>query len=122
MPNKSIPPIADFIGGGPHVNPAVTVSMFTLGKCTYTDAFVRISAQLGGGLVAFPIFHAVANAMEWEPFGGPEFNMDKDDYATAVSLLLSAPIRWSLLCYRFPLIDSLSHCIVDHRFQLSESL
>ena len=76
---------ADFLGGGPHVNPAVTVSMFTLGKCTYTDAFVRISALLGGGLVAFPIFHAVANAMEWEPFGGPEFNMDKDDYATAVS-------------------------------------
>ena len=85
--------LADFLGGGPHVNPAVTVSMFTLGKCTYTDAFVRISAQLGGGLVAFPIFHAVANAMEWEPFGGPEFNMDKDDYATAVSLSLTALIR-----------------------------
>ena len=54
---------------------------------------MRISAQLGGGLVAFPIFHAVANAMEWEPFGGPEFNMDKDDYATAVSLSLTALIR-----------------------------
>jgi len=78
---------ADYIGGGPHVNPAVTVSMFTLGKCTYTDSFVRIAAQLGGGLVAFPIFHAVAKAMEWEPFGGPEFNMEKDEFATAVRVL-----------------------------------
>ena len=81
----SILSTADFFGGGPHVNPAVTVSMFTLGKCTYTDAFVRIAAQLGGGLVAFPVFHAVSNAMKWEPFGGPEFNMDKDEFATAVS-------------------------------------
>jgi len=61
--------------------------MFTLGKCTYTDAFVRVAAQLGGGLVAFPIFHAIANAMEWEPFGGPEFNMDKDEYATGEAAL-----------------------------------
>lgn len=73
---------ADYIGGGPHVNPAVTTSMWALGKCTYTEAFVRVSAQLGGGLVAFPIFAAVSHAMEWEPFGGPEFHMKDDDYPT----------------------------------------
>lgn len=73
---------ADYFSGGPHVNPAVTTSMLTLGKCSYTEAFVRICAQLAGGLVAFPLYHAVSDAMKWEPFGGPEFNMkDEDDHA-----------------------------------------
>lgn len=39
---------ADYIGGGPHVNPAVTVAMFALSKVSYTEAYVRIAAQLGG--------------------------------------------------------------------------
>jgi len=69
---------ADFIGGGPHVNPAVTVSMWCLGKCTYTDGYVRIAAQMAGGLVAFPLFHAVSDAMKLTPFGGPEFNAPDD--------------------------------------------
>ena len=53
-------------------------AMFTLDKCSYSEAFVRIAAQLGGGLVAFPLFHAVSNLMEWEAFGGPEFNMSDE--------------------------------------------
>lgn len=76
---------ADYFGGGPHVNPAVTVTMFSLGKCSYTEAYVRIAAQLGGGLVAFPLFHAVANAMKWEPFGGPEFNQEGETVEAAIS-------------------------------------
>ena len=78
---------ADYLGGGPMVNPAVTVSMWSLGKCSYTEAYVRIAAQLGGGLVAFPVFHAVSVAMEWEPFGGPEFNTGSDQFATAEAFL-----------------------------------
>jgi glycerol uptake facilitator-like aquaporin len=78
---------ADYIGGGPHVNPAVTVSMCTLGKCTYTQAYVRIAGQLAGGLVSFPLYHAISNAMEWTPFGGPEFNQDSHDHATAEAFL-----------------------------------
>lgn len=66
---------ADYIGGGPQVNPAVTVGMWSLGKVTYTEGFVRIAAQLGGGLIAFPLFHAVSEAFELEPFGGPEFDL-----------------------------------------------
>jgi glycerol uptake facilitator-like aquaporin len=78
---------ADYFGGGPHVNPAVTVSMWSLGKVSYTEGLVRIAAQLGGGLVSFPIYHAVSHAMEWPAFGGPEFNMDRDEYATAEAFL-----------------------------------
>ena len=74
---------ADYLAGGPHVNPSVTMAMYALGKVTYTDAFVRIAAQLGGGLVAFPVFHAISDAMKWTPFGGPEFNMDGDAVADA---------------------------------------
>ena len=67
---------ADYIGGGPHVNPACTLSMWCLGKCTYTEAYVRVAAQMGGGLMAFPLFHAISNAMQMIPFGGPEFKLD----------------------------------------------
>lgn len=67
---------ADFLCGGPHVNPAATVAMYALGKCSYTEGYVRIAAQMAGGLVAFPLFHAVANAMKWASFGGPEFKRE----------------------------------------------
>ena len=68
---------ADSFCGGPQVNPAVTLSMYALGKDTYTSAYVKVVAQMGGGLISFPLFHAISNAMKWEPFGGPEFNMDE---------------------------------------------
>ena len=61
---------SDFLGGGPQVNPACTLSMWCLGKVTYTEAYVRVAAQMGGGLVAFPLYHMVSNAMNWTPFGG----------------------------------------------------
>jgi glycerol uptake facilitator-like aquaporin len=65
---------SDFLAGGPHVNPAVTMSMWCLGKCSYTEAYVRVAGQIGGGLVSFPLYHAISEAMKWTPFGGPEFN------------------------------------------------
>ena len=65
---------ADYFGGGPHVNPAVTAAMFALSKVTYTEAYVRVAGQLAGGLIAFPLFHAVSIAFKLNPFGGPEFN------------------------------------------------
>jgi hypothetical protein len=34
--------------------------MFALGKCNYTEAFVRIMGAMAGGLVAFPLFKMVA--------------------------------------------------------------
>ena len=75
--------VADAMANGPHVNPAVTVSMVCLDKCSYTEGYIRVAAQITGGLVAFPLFHAVSNALDWKPFGGPEFNRDEaDDHAT----------------------------------------
>lgn len=79
---------ADYLGGGPHVNPAVTTSMWALGKCSYTESYVRVSAQLAGGLVSFPIFAALAHAMDWDAFGGPEFHMSSDEYPTGTFSLL----------------------------------
>jgi glycerol uptake facilitator-like aquaporin len=69
---------SDFLGGGPQVNPAVTMSMWCLGKVSYTEAYVRVAGQIGGGLVAFPLYHALSDAMKWVPFGGPEFNAPAD--------------------------------------------
>ena len=78
---------ADYIGGGYHVNPAVSLAMWALGKCTYTEAYVRVAGQMGGGLVAFPLFHALSDHLKLEPFGGPEF--DHSDYDHAMEAFLS---------------------------------
>jgi len=95
---------ADYIGDGPHVNPAVTVSMLSLGKCNYSEAYVRICAQLAGGLVSFPLFHAFANLMEWEPFGGPEFNQEEvDEHATEA--FLSEFFATFLLCFAIYILN-----------------
>lgn len=77
---------ADKVGGGQHVNPAVTIAMLSLGKCDYTEAFMRIAGQMGGGLVAFPLFQAFSNALSLTPLGGPEFNASKDPGASASAL------------------------------------
>jgi glycerol uptake facilitator-like aquaporin len=69
---------SDYFGGGPHVNPAVTFNMFCLGKVSYTEAYIRVAAQMTGGLIAFPAFHAISDAMGLTPFGGPEFKLQGD--------------------------------------------
>jgi len=70
---------ADYIGGGPHVNPGVTLSMFALGKCSYTEAYVRIAGAMAGGLFAFPIFRGFSSTFGLTPLGGPGFLLDEDD-------------------------------------------
>mmetsp|Transcript_6301 Transcript_6301/g.9153 ORF Transcript_6301/g.9153 Transcript_6301/m.9153 type:complete len:289 (+) Transcript_6301:70-936(+) len=71
---------ADYFGGGQHVNPAVSVAMWSLGKCDYTEMYIRIAGAMGGGLVAFPLFRSLSDYMEWNALGGPEFNpLDDDD-------------------------------------------
>lgn len=79
--------LADKLSGGPHVNPAMTTTMWALGKVSYTEGLVRIAGQMGGGLISFPLFHAISNYYGLEPFGGPEFNMDSDEYGVAEAAL-----------------------------------
>jgi glycerol uptake facilitator-like aquaporin len=95
---------ADFIGGGPQVNPAVTVSMWTLGKVSYTEAYVRIAAQMGGGLISFPMYHAISNAMNLTPFGGPEFKM-ADDEIHPVAAFLSEFTSMILLMFAIYILN-----------------
>jgi glycerol uptake facilitator-like aquaporin len=95
---------ADYLGGGPHVNPAVTMSMWCLGKVSYTEAFVRVAAQLGGGLISFPLYHAISNAMDLEPFGGPEFNIP-DDTKHATEAFLSEYVATMLLMFTIYILN-----------------
>ena len=106
---------ADYIGGGPQVNPAVTVGMWSLGKVSYTEGFVRIAAQLGGGLIAFPLFHAAAEAFELEPFGGPEFNIDDKEEAIEAFLsefFATALLMWAIFILNWEINFGSQHYII----------
>lgn len=97
---------ADKIGGGQHVNPSVSVGMYSLGKCSYEEMIVRISGAMGGGLVAFPLFKYLTDTLEWTPLGGPEYSPEGDEDAslsaqsefTATFLLMIAifVLNWEL--------------------------
>jgi len=89
---------ADKIGGGQHVNPGVTVSMWALGKCSYTEAFVRIMGAMGGGLVAFPLFKLLADTLNLTPLGGPEFNPKDDEEVCYVLCLYCVFLIHIILC------------------------
>jgi len=69
---------ADYIGGGPHVNPAVSVSMFALGKCDYTEMYVRIMGSMVAGLLAFPFFYFLSASLGMTSLGGPEYNLQDE--------------------------------------------
>lgn len=71
--------MADYVGGGPHVNPAVSVCMFALGKCDYTEMYVRIMGSMVAGLLAFPIFYQLSSALGMTELGGPEYNLQDDE-------------------------------------------
>ncbi|KAG7344750.1 MIP family channel protein [Nitzschia inconspicua] len=88
--------LADYFGGGQMVNPAVTVSMWSLEKCNYTECFVRIAGQMGGGLVAFPLFHAVSNQFQLTPFGGPEFKKENDVEAFLSEFTATFFLMWAI--------------------------
>ena len=88
--------LADYFGGGQQVNPAVTCCMWALGKCNYTEAFVRIAGQMGGGLISFPLFHAISETLEWTPFGGPEFNQEGNIEAAISEFTATFLLMWAI--------------------------
>lgn len=88
--------LADYLGGGQHVNPAVTVSMWALDKCSYTEGFVRIAGQMGGGLVAFPLFHFISEQLSLTTFGGPECSPEKYVDAFVSEFLATFLLMWAI--------------------------
>jgi glycerol uptake facilitator-like aquaporin len=97
---------ADKIGGGPHVNPTVSVTMWALGKCSYTECMVRIAGAMAGGLVAFPLASRVSNTFGLTPLGGPEYTSKSDGifapgvynefFASFLLLLVIFAVNWEL--------------------------
>jgi len=87
---------ADYFGGGQQVNPAVTVSMWALAKIDYTEAFVRIAGQMGGGMVSFPLFHIMSETFKLTPFGGPEFTKESNAEAAISEFLSMFLLMWAI--------------------------
>ena len=77
--------------------------MWSLGKCGYTEAFVRIAGEMGGGLLSFPVFHFIADCMSMTPFGGPEFGKAAEE-EHPVEAALSEFLATFLLCWAIYLV------------------
>lgn len=62
--------VADYLVGGPHVNPSVTVSMFVWRQLSIVEVVVLIGAQMAGGIVAFPLIQELSTPYN-ATIGGP---------------------------------------------------
>lgn len=74
--------------------------MWALNKCSYTEAFVRIAGQMGGGLVAFPLFHYISLEFNLTPFGGPEFVKENDVDSFISEFVASFILMWVIYIVR----------------------
>jgi len=80
--------------------------MFALGKVSYTEAFVRVTGAMAGGLVAFPLFKILADTLNLTPLGGPEFDPKGDEEGVAAGfseflamvllLIMIYAVNWEL--------------------------
>ena len=68
--------------------------MWALNKCSYTEGFVRIAGQMGGGLVAFPLFHFASEQLGLTPFGGPEASHENYAEAFVSEFVASFLLMW----------------------------
>jgi hypothetical protein len=66
--------IADWIAGGPNVNPSVAFNLMALGMLPYPAFLCRVSAQFAGGLVAFSLCRWIATVLNLPALGGPSFD------------------------------------------------
>jgi glycerol uptake facilitator-like aquaporin len=103
---------ADYLSGGQQVNPAVTLSMWALEKINYTEAFVRIAGQMGGGLISFPLFHALSDTLKLKPFGGPEFKMENNAEAAMSEFVATYWLLWAIYILNWELNFGRFHYII----------
>jgi glycerol uptake facilitator-like aquaporin len=82
--------------------------------------YVRIAGQMGGGLIAFPMFHALSNYLKLEPFGGPEYNMDTDHHSNAVAFLSEFEATFLLVLVVFAVNLQLN--FGPHHYLIKQSL
>lgn len=66
--------MADYTCGGPHVNPSVTTAMFIWKQVTAEEWLLRVSAQMAGGVLAFPIIQGISSFYD-VTIGGPAFSL-----------------------------------------------
>jgi hypothetical protein len=66
-------------------------------------------------LIAFPLFHAIAEALKLEPFGGPEFNLHDNDEAIEAFLsefVATALLMWAIFILNWELNFGSYHYII----------
>lgn len=66
--------IADYLCGGPQVNPGVASSMLALGKIDYPMFACHVAAQVLGAVIGFKLLQDFAGEMGWNYLGGPQIS------------------------------------------------
>jgi hypothetical protein len=61
----------DYLAGGPHMNPAVSLYLYALGEINGKQLVSRSAAAFAGATVAFPLFDFVAARLKLPQLGGP---------------------------------------------------
>jgi len=95
--------LADKIGGGYHVNPAVSTTMYVLGEVDYNECYARIAGAMAGGILSFPFYLMVTDATGLTPLGGPDFSPEisvdafiSECVATCLLLLAIFILNWEM--------------------------
>jgi len=89
--------VADWVAAGPNVNPSVSFAMFALGVVSYPVFLCRVSGQVLGAVIAFPLARTLARELDWRLLPGPTFDPAKvptshaswDEAAATFSLCMS---------------------------------
>lgn len=83
--------VADYLCGGPQVNPAVTIAMFVWRKISGYQVLLYIAAQMAGGIVAFPLLQSISTpykAVIGGPEVGPEVTVGQGMFNEGVAMFL----------------------------------
>ena len=108
--------MTDWAGGGPHVNPGVSLAFWLLGKIEAAEMAINMIAQTAGATAAVVVCQVFAKAAGWQLLAGPE--IDTSIAGEALTTACAAEFAsMGLLCLAvFALNFEPSERIKEHKY------